>query len=118
MFHVRVRYTNGEAEYICMHCEEIGNVLKLQHIKYRPYKEIVYIPLGSSTIIDVRVTPMSLAADYDDSELRKEFLTEFERNELDWWEKAVLAPVQFNQPTHEGYTERCNHTQSEGAYDE
>ena len=26
--------------------------------------------------------------------------------------------MQFNTPTHEGYTERCNHTQSEGAYDE
>lgn len=73
MFHVIVRYTNGEAEYICMHCEEIGNVLKLQHIKYKPYKEIVYIPLGSSAIIDVKVMPMS-------------------KEELGWWEKSVIAP--------------------------
>lgn len=34
--------------------------------------------------------------------------------------KEILAKatLQFNQPTHEEYTERCNHTQSEGAYDE
>lgn len=29
-----------------------------------------------------------------------------------------LNTVQFNQPTHKGYTERCNNVQSEGAYDE
>ena len=118
MFHVRVRYENGEADYICMHCEEIGNVLKLQHIKYRPYKDIIYIPLGSSAIIDVQVMPWSLADDYDDTELNRRFISEFEKTEQDWWKDAVLAPVQFNQPTHEKYTERCNHVQSEGAYDE
>ena len=26
--------------------------------------------------------------------------------------------ISFNEPTHEGYAERCNHTQNEGAYDE
>ena len=93
MFHVRVRYENGEAEYICMHCEEIGNVLKLQHIKYRPYKDIIYIPLGSSAIIDVQVMPWSLADDYDDTELHRGFIPEFEKAEQGWWEKDVIAPI-------------------------
>ena len=26
--------------------------------------------------------------------------------------------ILFNEPTHEGYAERCNHTQNEGSYDE
>ena len=33
-------------------------------------------------------------------------------------EELKADAISFNEPTHEGYAERCNHTQNEGAYDE
>ena len=33
-------------------------------------------------------------------------------------EEVKANAISFNEPTHEGYAERCNHTQNEGAYDE
>ena len=33
-------------------------------------------------------------------------------------EEVKADAISFNPPTHEGYAERCNHTQTEGVYDE
>ena len=33
-------------------------------------------------------------------------------------EELKADAISFNEPTHEGYAERCNRTQNEGPYDE
>ncbi len=94
MQEVRIEYTDGKIEdYICQQVEEIGGSLKLTHIKYCRYKHVIYIPLGSTAIKSVDVKPWSLQADYDETEQHREFISKFEKNELHWWEKDVIAPI-------------------------
>ena len=94
LVNVRIEYTDGKIEdYICQQVEEIGGSLKLKHIKYYLYKHVIYIPLGSTAIKSVDVKPWSLADDYDDTELHRGFISEFEKAEQSWWEKDVIAPL-------------------------